>query len=212
MKKILFLGGILFLSLIFGCEKYNEIKGKFVNYPFKNQKIIYLKDNQYVPDFIKIIFINFSEATNFLDNAELDYSYKYFKDQLEINRNNIFVIVYGWGIDPIVKYNEIIFSKEFIFHHKIYLPFEFKQEKMQDKLFSYSWGYNQGGFVTEFIDLYIFKKEDLIKEGSNQIDLDYTFKYKTSYDFEKEERWGIVSGNVTFNILADENVTINSGL
>jgi len=61
-------------------------------------------------------------------------------------------------------------------------------------------------FVTEFIDLYIFDKEQLQKKDDpSKIELEYTFKFKTSYDFEPEERWGSVSGKVEFD-LSEEKV------
>jgi len=204
MNKNILLSSYILFALFFlsGCEEYNLIKGRFVKYPFNNQKIIYLKDDRHIPNYFKLICLNKEDVMRFLEGNNVDESREIIEQTLDKYNNELFIFIYGWGTRDWLETHNLGFSNNPILIKNLYLPnFAFNKDKKElNKIYFYDWEPMNFGQVSEFIDLYIFKKEDLIKPGSDQIELGYTFKYKTSYDFEKEERWGIVSGNVTFNI------------
>lgn len=211
-NKLASIATIIGVSIFLGgCEKYGEIKGKFVDYPFKNQKIVYLNDNPYVPDFIKIVFLDHNEAKKFLKDTELEEFNSDLISRLDQNKTKNFVIAYGWGIEPIVKNYRIEFDSPYIFHQKIYFPNDPSEKIGKTQWFTYSWGYNQGGFVSEFLDVYIFNNLGLKSDNSSRnsnIRLGYTFQFKATYDFEVVQRWQTITGNIEFEA-PTENVTSN---
>lgn len=210
LSKQLFFGLTLFLILPFmlgGCEKYKEIRGAFVSYSFKNQVQIDLKDDPDVPNYIKIIVLDKDEIEKFLSEKKIDTSS--IPDKTLFNSKYLCVLVYGWGLEPAMQQNICKFSTSYIAYKRIWTPFDDNNSDTQTrKLFTYSTGYNQGASVTEFLDLYIFKKEDLINYETNKIQFSYDFRFKATYDFEKEQKWGEVSGNIEFEV-PTENVTSN---
>lgn len=202
LSKQFFFGLTLFFILpllLGGCEKYKEIEGAFVSYSFRNQIQINLKDNDYVPNYIKIAVLDRDEIKKFLNETKIDVSD--FSIENHFNEQNLYMIAYGWGVEPAMQQNEFRFNKSYISHKKIWTPFDENDfHSPSRKLFTYSHGFDQGASVTEFIDLYVFKKDDLINYQTNQIELGYRFRYKATYDFEKEQRWGEVTGNIQFDV------------